>query len=68
MLGDGSAPLGIYPDNSWRRGRAISRSATFLLLYTDGVTEARKNGDFFGDKRLRALLKRKRLGLERFLA
>jgi PAS domain S-box-containing protein len=65
VLGDGSAPLGIYPDNTWRRGETRIEVGDLLLLYTDGVTEARKNGDFFGDKRLRALLKRKRLGLER---
>jgi serine phosphatase RsbU (regulator of sigma subunit) len=32
-----------------------------LLLYTDGVTEARRGLELFGEKRLERLLRRKRI-------
>ena len=32
------------------------RPTEFLVFYTDGVTEGRRDGDFFGDDRLHALL------------
>lgn len=36
-----------------------------LLLYTDGITEVRRNGEFFGEERLINLLKLKHLSAER---
>jgi serine phosphatase RsbU (regulator of sigma subunit) len=36
-----------------------------LLLYTDGVLEARRDSDFFGEERLVRLLRRKRVSPER---
>ena len=35
-----------------------------LLLYTDGVLEARRNGEFFGEKRLEKIMRRKRIKAE----
>jgi PAS domain S-box-containing protein len=65
LLGAGSAPLGIHPEASWKAGGVALEAGDLLLLYTDGVIEARRNGEFFGEKRLETLLKRKRISAER---
>lgn len=50
-------PLGIIPDETFRDGRARLGPGDVVLLYTDGITEARKPGDeLFGVERLDALL------------
>jgi sigma-B regulation protein RsbU (phosphoserine phosphatase) len=36
-----------------------------LLLYTDGVTEARRDRQLFGSERLQRLMSRKRISAER---
>jgi serine phosphatase RsbU (regulator of sigma subunit)/anti-sigma regulatory factor (Ser/Thr protein kinase) len=64
-LGSGSTPLGIDPDAVWRPADIELQRGDILLLYTDGVTEARRDGEFFGEKRLKALLERRRLSVER---
>lgn len=48
--------LGIQPDPEIRDVRLQLGAGDVLLLYTDGVTEARGAGDLFGEKRLAALL------------
>ena len=55
-LGSGSLPLGIFPEATWTASEAQLETGDLLLLYTDGVIEARRDGDFFGQERLRALL------------
>lgn len=64
-LGSGSPPLGVFPDASWEAGAVELQAGDLLLLYTDGVLEARRNGDFFGQKRLERLLGRKGISVER---
>jgi PAS domain S-box-containing protein len=64
-LGSGSAPLGVHPEASWRPGIVSLEPGDLLLLYTDGVTEARRNDEYFGEKRLATILKRKRISAER---
>ena len=64
-LGDGSTPIGVYPNITWRPGIVQMEPGDRLLLYTDGVTDGRRNGEFFGRKRLESILKRKRLSVER---
>jgi PAS domain S-box-containing protein len=64
-LGSGSAPLGVFPEASWRPGAVDLEVGDLMLLYTDGVIEARRNGELFGEKRLERLLKRKRISVER---
>jgi PAS domain S-box-containing protein len=64
-LGSGSAPLGVHPEATWRPGAEELEAGDLLLLYTDGVIEVRRNGEFFGEKRLQTLLKRKRISVER---
>ncbi|MCL5734722.1 MAG: SpoIIE family protein phosphatase [Actinobacteria bacterium] len=63
-LGGGSPPLGIFPDARWRAVHTQIRRGDLLLLYTDGVIEARRDGDFFGERRLRYLLSRERVAPE----
>ena len=64
MLGTGSPPLGVYPDASWKSGQVELDAGDLLLLYTDGVLEARRNGEFFGEKRLEKIMRRKRITVE----
>ena len=64
-LGTGSAPLGVRDDATWKSGLVGLEAGDLLLLYTDGVIEARRNGEFFGEKRLETLLRRKRISVER---
>jgi PAS domain S-box-containing protein len=64
-LGTGSAPLGVNDDATWKCGLVDLEAGDLLLLYTDGVIEARRNDEFFGEKRLETLLRRKRISVER---
>ena len=64
-LGAGSSPLGIYADAVWKPHAVELEADDLLVLFTDGVIEARRNGELFGEKRLEALLKRKRISVER---
>lgn len=65
LLGSGSSPLGVFPDAVWKQGIVELEPEDLLVLYTDGVLEARRNGEFFGLERLEAVVKRKRLSVER---
>jgi PAS domain S-box-containing protein len=56
MLESAAPPLGIYPDASWTATGALVETGDLLLLYTDGVIEARRDSEFFGEERLRELL------------
>lgn len=54
----GDVPLGTLEDYSYKQDSIILKQNETLFLYTDGITEAvSKNGEFFGDERLDALLK-----------
>ena len=64
-LGCGYSPLGVYPEASWKPQEVDLAVDDLLVLYTDGVIEARRNGELFGEKRLERLLKRKRLTPQR---
>lgn len=65
LLGSGTSPLGIYADASWKPKKLELETNDLLLLYTDGVLEARRDGEMFGEKRLEQLLKRKQVTPER---
>jgi sigma-B regulation protein RsbU (phosphoserine phosphatase) len=56
----GTGPVvGIIPNTTYKVGRVVLEPADMLLLYTDGVTEARDPaGAFFTEKRLLALLEK----------
>ena len=53
-----AAPLGAFPETDYTTDVVrLPRSGT-LLLYTDGVTEARRDGSFYGEDRLAQALTR----------
>jgi PAS domain S-box-containing protein len=64
-LGCGYSPLGVYSEASWKANSTYLDVDDLLVLYTDGVIEARRNGELFGEKRLERLLKRRRLSPRR---
>lgn len=51
-LGMGSLPLGVYPDETWKAHEAAVERGDMLIMYTDGVIEARRDGELFGEARL----------------
>ena len=64
-LGAGSSPLGIYADAVWKPSAVELQADDLLVLFTDGVIEARHDGELFGEKRLETLVKSKRIPAER---
>ena len=48
--------LGMFEGGTFQVGGAQLEVGDLVLLYTDGVTEARRGGEQFGEDRLRALL------------
>jgi len=59
-LRDGGAPLGIFPNRNYEDIGLQLDSGDRLVLYTDGLTEARNSdGDEFGERRLIDLGSRK---------
>ena len=53
-------PLGVYADARYRDSETVVPKESLLLLYTDGVTEARRDGDLYGEQRLAEALARMR--------
>jgi serine phosphatase RsbU (regulator of sigma subunit)/anti-sigma regulatory factor (Ser/Thr protein kinase) len=59
MLSPEGLPLGILPDTTFSNQTEILPRNSRILLYTDGLTEARNSaGEFFGQERLVKWLKR----------
>ena len=48
-------PLGAFPDSTYQARLVLLQGDDTLVLYTDGVTEARRGDDLFGEGRLRDL-------------
>jgi PAS domain S-box-containing protein len=59
-----SAPLGVFADAEWKVSETDLGVDDRLVLYTDGVIEARRNGDFFGDQRLENLIREAQVPVE----
>jgi serine phosphatase RsbU (regulator of sigma subunit)/tetratricopeptide (TPR) repeat protein len=57
-LGRAALPLGILEDTSWEQDTALLAPGDLLVLYTDGVTDARApDGTLFGQERLLEMIK-----------
>jgi serine phosphatase RsbU (regulator of sigma subunit) len=48
--------IGAFPEIELNERSLRLRSGDALLLYTDGLVEARRRGEFFGPERVQALL------------
>ena len=60
-LDAGGAVLGVFSDRTYEQARVSMRQGDRLVLYTDGITEARDQaGEEFGDDRLVALMRQHR--------
>ncbi len=51
-LSTGSLPLGAFSDSVYRIGTEVLAPGDLLLLYTDGLLEARRDGELFGEQRV----------------
>jgi sigma-B regulation protein RsbU (phosphoserine phosphatase) len=58
LLESFSLPLGAFADAQYRDTEAKLEKGSLLLFYTDGITEARRDGELFGEERLAASLAR----------
>lgn len=58
QLADGSGlPLGAFPSTEYVAGQSRLSPSDLLLLYTDGVAEARSAGSLFGEERVADFLR-----------
>lgn len=64
ILGSASYPLGVFPEATWKDQQVELDPGDVLLLYTDGVIEARARGELFGEDRLRETLLRSKASVE----
>ena len=55
-LGGTGLPLGIEPGQDYAEERARLEPGSVVVLYTDGVIEARRDGELYGEERLDRLL------------
>ncbi len=56
-LKEGGIPLGIFPGSEFEMGEVRLKPSDLLVLYSDGITEAKENsGEEFGDQRLENLI------------
>jgi serine phosphatase RsbU (regulator of sigma subunit) len=56
VLGGTGLPLGIEPGQEYTEERARLERGSVVVLYTDGVVEARRQGELYGEERLDRLL------------
>jgi len=51
------APLGAFEESSYTMTHLALTPGDALVLYTDGVTEARRNGELFNEARLLSVMR-----------
>jgi serine phosphatase RsbU (regulator of sigma subunit) len=52
MPGEGNVPVGIFRGVTYPTNRAVLPDDSCIVMYTDGVTDARRDGVLFGEGRL----------------
>ncbi len=52
MPGEGNVPVGIFRGATYATNRAVLPDDSCVVLFTDGLTEARRDGVLFGEERL----------------
>ncbi|MCK4267372.1 MAG: serine/threonine-protein phosphatase, partial [Actinomycetia bacterium] len=52
LLKTRSPVIGIFPSSRFKDEQVTMRHGDMLLLYTDGVIEARREGELYGEDRL----------------
>jgi serine phosphatase RsbU (regulator of sigma subunit) len=52
MPGEGNVPVGIFRGATYPTNRAVLPDDSCVVLYTDGITDARRDGVLFGEERL----------------
>jgi serine phosphatase RsbU (regulator of sigma subunit) len=56
LSAEGHLPVGILRGNVYPTNRAVLPDDSCVVMYTDGMTDARADGATFGEKRLRATI------------
>ncbi|HKA22152.1 MAG TPA: PP2C family protein-serine/threonine phosphatase [Blastocatellia bacterium] len=59
QLSEGGFPLGMFATSEFQTGEMVLQPDDLLVLYSDGLTEATKGGEEFGDRRLKAEIDRR---------
>ncbi|MBI2266768.1 MAG: SpoIIE family protein phosphatase [Armatimonadetes bacterium] len=54
----GAPVVGVFPDADYGDESLILKPGDRLVLYTDGITEARRNGEFFGESGIKQLIEK----------
>ena len=57
MPGDGHVPVGIFRGAVYPTNRAVLPEDSCIVMYTDGMTDARQNGVLFGEERLKEAIR-----------
>jgi serine phosphatase RsbU (regulator of sigma subunit) len=52
MPGEGNVPVGIFRGVTYPTNRAVLPDDSCVVFYTDGITDARRDGVLFGEERL----------------
>jgi PAS domain S-box-containing protein len=56
MPTNGDTIIGVFEDASWSTRSLALHDGDLLVAYTDGITEARRQGELFGPERLAAVV------------
>jgi serine phosphatase RsbU (regulator of sigma subunit) len=56
--GEGNMPVGIFANIVYPTNRVVLPDDSIVVLFTDGVIEARQNGRLLGEARLREIVRR----------
>ncbi len=59
QLYEGGFPIGMFPTSEFQTGEVVLQPGDLLVLYSDGLTEATKSGEEFGDRRLQSEIERR---------